>query len=108
LGLPNGPWHVVELDGATARVIVAPPADALITQVNVAETTWLRDIHQDEQVLCKVRYQMRPSPCSITIDADKTVLTFDEPQRPTAPGQVAAFYIGDELVGGGIVSSIDK
>ncbi len=51
---------------------------------------------------------MRPSPCSITIDSDNTSLTFDEPQKPTALGQVAAFYVNDELVGGGIVSSIIK
>ncbi len=28
----------------------------------------------------------------------------DQAQKPTAPGQVAAFYAGDELLGGGIVS----
>jgi tRNA-specific 2-thiouridylase len=107
LGLPNGPWHVVELDGTTARVIVAPPEEALIRKVNVAGTTWLRDIKEGEQVLSKVRYQMRPSPCVITIDTTTTTLTFNDPQKPTAPGQVAAFYVGDELIGGGIVSTID-
>ncbi len=107
LGLPNGPWHVVELDGTTARVIVAHPEDAMIRQVSVAETSWLRDIKEGEQILSKVRYQMRPSPCSISIDGDNTSLIFDDLQKPTAPGQVAAFYVGDELIGGGIVSTID-
>ncbi|OIQ00756.1 MAG: tRNA 2-thiouridine(34) synthase MnmA [Zetaproteobacteria bacterium CG2_30_46_52] len=108
LGLPNGPWHVVELDGSTARVIVAPPEDALIRQVSVGGTTWLRKLKEGEQILSKVRYQMRPSPCTINIDADNTNLTFETPQKPTAPGQVAAFYVGDELVGGGIVSSAER
>jgi len=106
LGLPNGPWHVVELDGTTARVIVAPPEDALIREVHVSGTTWLRDIKAEENVLSKVRYQMRPSACKIQVNGSDTILTFDERQRPTAPGQVAAFYVGDELVGGGIVSAI--
>jgi len=106
LGLPNGPWHVVELDGVTARVIVAPPEDALIREVSIAGTTWLRDIKENEQVLSKVRYQMRPSPCKIKMDDENTQLIFETPQKPTAPGQVAAFYVGDELVGGGIVSAI--
>jgi len=108
LGLPNGPWHVVELDGSTARVIVAPPEDALIRQVSVGGTTWLRKLKEGEQILSKVRYQMRPSPCTINIDEDNTNLTFETPQKPTAPGQVAAFYVGDELVGGGIVSSAER
>ncbi|MDQ6977101.1 MAG: tRNA 2-thiouridine(34) synthase MnmA, partial [Ghiorsea sp.] len=54
----------------------------------------------------KVRYQMRPSPCNIRTDNDNTQLVFETPQKPTAPGQVAAFYVEDELVGGGIVSTI--
>lgn len=106
LGLPNGPWHVVDLDGVTARVIVAPPEDALIREVSVSGTTWLRDIKAEEKVLSKVRYQMRPSPCNIQINGSDTQLIFDERQRPTAPGQVAAFYVDDELAGGGIVASI--
>ena len=107
LGLPNGPWHVVELDGTTARVIVAHPEDALIQQVSIGETSWLREIKSDEQLLAKVRYQMQPSPCSFSRDGDHTEITFNEKQKPTAPGQVAAFYVGEELIGGGIVSSIE-
>ena len=30
------------------------------------------------------------------------VVRFEEPQARVAPGQVVAFYSGDELVGGGI------
>lgn len=108
LGLPDGPWHVVELDGVTARVIVAHPEDALIRHVQVAETTWLRPIRHDEHILAKVRYQMRPSACTITVDQSNTHLSFAAPQKPTAPGQVAAFYVGDELVGGGIVATASK
>ncbi|MDX8384823.1 MAG: tRNA 2-thiouridine(34) synthase MnmA [Ghiorsea sp.] len=106
LGLPNGPWHVVELDGVTARVIVAPPEDALIREVEVAETTWLRQPQANEQVLAKVRYQMKPSACQLDISANTTTITFSQAQKPTAPGQVAAFYVGDEMLGGGVVSSI--
>ncbi len=107
LGLPNGPWHVVEMDGITARVIVAPPEDALIRQVCIEDTTWLRQPRDGEQVLAKVRYQMPPSACRLSITEQAASITFDQPQKPTAPGQVAAFYVGDELLGGGIVASID-
>ena len=105
LGLPNGPWHVVALDGATARVVVAHPEDALISEVNVLELSWIRLPHEGEQMTAKVRYQMQPALCDITIDDEGLHLIFDERQKPTAPGQVAAFYAGDELLGGGIVSA---
>jgi len=103
LGLPNGPWHVVALDGTTARVTVAHPEDALISEVDVVELGWIRLPDDGEQVTAKVRYQMQPAVCKIKIDGESLHLVFDERQKPTAPGQVAAFYSGDELLGGGIV-----
>ena len=104
LGLPDGPWHVVGLDGVTARVIVAHPEDALITHVEVENISWIRHPETDESITAKVRYQMQPAVCAMDCDESGVQLTFDKPQKPTAPGQVAALYSGDELLGGGIVS----
>ena len=107
LGLPNGPWHVVALDGTTARVVVAHPEDALIRHVEVGEMSWIRQPGAGEEITAKVRYQMQPALCAMEIDQGReqmVTLSFDAAQKPTAPGQVAAFYVGDELIGGGIVS----
>jgi len=104
LGLPNGPWHVVALDGAIARVVVAHPEDALISEVEVGDVVWIRQPIPGETITAKVRYQMMPASCKLTSAHDSTHLLFKQPQKPTAPGQVAAFYAGDELLGGGIVS----
>jgi tRNA-specific 2-thiouridylase len=106
LGLPDGPWHVVALDGTTARVVVAHPEDALISEVEVGDVSWIRQPDIRESITAKVRYQMQPAACSLQPEGDNLHLTFDKPQKPTAPGQVAAFYAGDELLGGGIVSKI--
>ncbi|MDQ7000955.1 MAG: tRNA 2-thiouridine(34) synthase MnmA [Mariprofundus sp.] len=110
LGLPDGPWHVVGLDGTTARVVVAHPEDALISEVEVGDVSWIRQPHAGESITAKVRYQMQPAGCSLQPEdgweGDGFHLVFDKPQKPTAPGQVAAFYAGDELLGGGIVSKI--
>jgi len=106
LGLPDGPWHVVALDGTTARVVVAHPEDALIQSVQVEGVAWLQDM-EDDTMTAKVRYQMQPAACRVTREDDGVVrIDFDAPQKPTAPGQVAAFYRGDELLGGGIVSKV--
>ncbi len=105
LGLPGGPWHVVGLDGDSATVIVTHPEEAVIREVNVGDVTWIRKPEQGEAVTAKVRYQMQPALCQLD-GSDGLHLAFDEPQKPTAPGQVAAFYSGDELLGGGIVISV--
>ncbi len=104
LGLPNGPWHVVALDGAIARVVVAHPEDALISEVAVEDMVWIRQPIEGELVTAKVRYQMQPAACRLQMHNGNIHLTFDKPQKPTAPGQVAAFYASNELLGGGIVS----
>ena len=49
---------------------------------------------------------MQPARCRVHVCEDRFELRFDVPQKPIAPGQVAAFYIGDELIGGGIVSAV--
>ncbi len=104
LGLPDGPWHVVALDGVTARVVVAHPEDALISEVDVEDIAWIRPPESDETIAAKVRYQMQPAACAFSAENGRIHLSFDQPQKPTAPGQVAALYSGDELLGGGIVS----
>lgn len=106
LGLPGGPWHVVGLNGDKAQVVVAKPEDAMIQAVKVGEVSWLREPKAGEAVTVKVRYQSQPAACTLTQIGDEVSLRFAQPQKPTAPGQVAAFYSGDELLGGGIVSSV--
>jgi tRNA-specific 2-thiouridylase len=108
LGLPDGPWHVVALDGETACVVVAQPEDALIREVEVGEVTWIRRPRESDIITVKVRYQMQPAACRLQFDGGHVCLFFDAAQKPTAPGQVAAFYAGDELLGGGIVSSVPR
>ncbi|MDX8405757.1 MAG: tRNA 2-thiouridine(34) synthase MnmA [Mariprofundus sp.] len=106
LGLPDGPWHVVALDGTTARVTVAHPEDAMISSVDVGGLVWIRQPKDGEVVTAKVRYQMQPAVCELQACDDGLKLVFEKPQKPSAPGQVAAFYVGDELLGGGIVSRV--
>ncbi|MDX8392443.1 MAG: tRNA 2-thiouridine(34) synthase MnmA [Mariprofundaceae bacterium] len=108
LKLSDGPWHVVALDGVTARVVVAHPAEAMISRVEVGELAWIRQPHAGESLQTKVRYQMPPAGCSLAHDGDLLHLTFDTPQKPTAPGQVAAIYAGEELLGGGIVQAVHR
>lgn len=96
---------MVGLDGDLATVVVAHPEEAVISEVDVDEVTWIRKPGADETVTAKVRYQMQPALCQLVFN-DLLHLRFDEPQKPTAPGQVAAFYSGDELLGGGIVATV--
>ena len=108
LNLPGGPWHVVALDGNAARVVVARPEDAFIRSVEVAEPIWIRRPGEGEAVRAKLRYQSAPAPCRVEAAGEGLRLVFEEPQKPTAPGQVAALYAGEELLGGGVISGVAR
>jgi len=106
LGLAGGPWNVVGLDGNAARVIVAPPLQAFITGVSIEELSWLRRPENGAKIQIKVRYRSEAASCCLTFVKGGVCVAFDDPQPLTAPGQVAAFYAGEELLGGGIISEV--
>lgn len=57
----------------------------------------------------KVRYHQPDQPCRVTPLPDGRVrVTFDEPQRAATPGQAVVVYQGAELVGGGIISQVER
>lgn len=76
------------------------------------EEMLLKDIHfnyPDEirdcnDIICKVRYRKQETHCSIRLlEGNQALVTFAEPVNSIAPGQAAAFYRGEKLLGGGII-----
>ena len=58
----------------------------------------------EQQLRChvKIRYNHREAPAIVTPTGTKTArVEFDEPQFAITPGQGAAFYEGDLVIGGG-------
>ncbi len=51
----------------------------------------------------KVRYRTKAVPCHVKIEGEKAQVTLKEPVFGLAHGQIAAFYEGDKLLGGGVI-----
>jgi len=112
------PLHVVRLDGAFNRVVVAPRPQAGRDRCTVAAVNWV-SIEPPEQPLwveAQVRYRSAPEPvlltplgadhgCDQAEPAGRVQLTFAEPQFSLTPGQAAVFYAGPVLLGGGLIEA---
>jgi tRNA-specific 2-thiouridylase len=104
------PLHVVRLDGAFNRVVVAPRADAARDGCTVGALNWvsMAPPSQPLQLEVQLRYRSAPEPALLTpLDRQglSAQLTFREPQFSITPGQAAVFYAGEVLLGGGLIQS---
>ncbi|MEB3261397.1 MAG: tRNA methyl transferase PRC-barrel domain-containing protein, partial [Cyanobacteriota bacterium] len=110
------PLHVVWLDSAMNRVVVAPRREAARADCVVGAVNWLSTPPPEQPlpVQVQVRYRSNPEPAWLTplpaTAADqesgrphRVKLEFDEPQFSITPGQAAVFYAGDVLLGGGLI-----
>jgi tRNA-specific 2-thiouridylase len=110
------PLHVVRLDGAMNRVVVAPRAEAARADCVVGAVNWVSIAPPDAplEISVQVRYRSEPVAARLTplpsTEADRRAerphrcrLTFEEPQFSITPGQAAVFYAGEVVLGGGLI-----
>jgi len=102
------PLHVVRLEAAANRVVVAPRAEAGRMDCRVQAMNWVSipPPAEPQTVEVQVRYRSAPEPALLRPLGDEAaVLEFTQPQFSIAPGQAAVFYSGEVLLGGGLISS---
>jgi tRNA-specific 2-thiouridylase len=93
---------VVATDPGRRRVIVGPRGTGTST-VRLREVNWLAAV-PDDGLDCAVKLRAReePRPATVRAEGDGAVVTLAEPALP-APGQACVFYLGDRVLGGGII-----
>jgi tRNA-specific 2-thiouridylase len=110
------PLHVVRLDGAMNRVVVAPRSEAACSEAVVGAVNWVSMAPPQEplEVAVQVRYRSGPEKALLTpipaTAADAAAgrphrcrLQFAEEQFSITPGQAAVFYDGELVLGGGLI-----
>ena len=115
LGLASNTYRekyvVVEKRVATNELVVAfdrPDSPGLWTsRSEVVSITWVnRPLTAPADILARPRYRAPSAPLRFDpLDSTRALLTWREPQRAIAPGQICAFYDGDVLLGGGVFSA---
>jgi tRNA-specific 2-thiouridylase len=107
IGLPGGPYWVLDKDLKKNRLIVTKNEKDLYKKELFAKNiNWISGRKPKLPLKVKVKIRYRHQPASATIYKLSTThykLTFDRPQRAITPGQSVVFYKGEELLGGGII-----
>ena len=103
-GIGGGvPLYVTALRPAVGEVQLGPREECFATGLEASEGNWIGwDPPEVFRAAAQVRYHHAAAPCEVRLlDGGRFAVTFDEPQAAVAPGQGAALYDGDRLLGGG-------
>ncbi len=115
-GLPGGmhePLYVVDIDAETNRVIVGIESQCYGSSFTIEDVSLVsseRDTARlEEDVEIRVRYRTKGVAGRITLlEGKKGEVALREPVRAIAPGQAAVWYSGDEVLGAGIISDVQR
>lgn len=87
-------------------VIIGAPEGLFFREVHIGSPNFLPFDRLEEPlwVQAKLRYTPKTAPALLIPSQSGCTLRFEEPQRAPTPGQTAAFYLDDQLLGGGIIT----
>lgn len=70
---------------------------------------WIREdkrlvVGESKDFMARIRYRQVLEKCTLHQKAEGLYIIFDRPQRGVTPGQFAAWYEGEELIGSGVIN----
>ena len=110
-GLParggGEPLFVVDLDAETNTVIAGDNADLMAEGLIADDLSFVNGEPPDSEmrVEVRIRYRSEPVPSLVRIEGGRAEVRFERRQRAVTPGQAAVFYDGDNVIGGGTITS---
>lgn len=106
LGVSFGkPMYVVDKDIKNNAVILGENDELFSAELMADDFNWLiPDPEKEIRCNARVRYNMKEQPArAYRLDSGKVSIVFDAPQRAITKGQSAVLYVGDTVIGGGII-----
>ncbi|HQW33828.1 MAG TPA: tRNA 2-thiouridine(34) synthase MnmA [Thermoflexales bacterium] len=101
------PMFVLRMDAASNALIVGTAEELGARRIRARVMHYVSGEVPSAEMQCmvKVRYKAKEMPATLRPCADGgAVIEFDEPSRDATPGQAAVAYVGDEVIGGGIIA----
>lgn len=96
--------YVVRLDATNGDVVIGSRDDLARSELTASQCNWLISPPQEPfRCRVKIRYRSPATPATVTPlnGGSHMHVAFEESRHAVAPGQVAACYLGDRILGGG-------
>jgi tRNA-uridine 2-sulfurtransferase len=108
LGLESpDPLYVLAKDAKTNTLIVGLADELGMRELLAINVNWTSGIVPTEpfRAEVKTRYTAKPAPALVMPheNGSKATVRFESAQRDITPGQAAVFYVGDMVMGGGLI-----
>jgi tRNA-specific 2-thiouridylase len=109
LGALGQKMFVKEIRPLDNTVVVGTEHDLWASEINVIDTIvaggYVIDSSAEYEV--QVRYRSKPSKARVLHSGNTFSISLSEPIRAIAPGQSAVVYLGDMVVGGGVIQKAE-
>ena len=105
LGAFGKPMYVLAIDAQSNTVTIGDNPELFKDKIRIEAINFTSGREPAQEFRCevKIRCAARPAGATLTLDGNYGEIAFDEPQRAAAPGQTAAIYVNDILIGGGTI-----
>jgi tRNA-specific 2-thiouridylase len=95
--------YVTAIERETRTLIVGSREEVPGKWLRAGSVIWWEEVPTSFRAQAMVRYNSPLSPCEVTVDGDGFELSFEGPVWAITPGQHAVLYLGDRVIGGGLI-----
>ncbi|MBE6472354.1 MAG: tRNA 2-thiouridine(34) synthase MnmA [Coriobacteriaceae bacterium] len=102
------PLYVFAKNPTRNELVVDTDENTRCTSVEVDDVNFIArtSLREPERFTAKTLYRQTAKPCTVQQTGTSSIrITFDEPQRASAPGQAAVIYDSDTVICGGTISN---
>ncbi len=100
----NKRYYVYDIDVMKNRIVVGGHDDLFVKRFGVKGVNWIIPKDKPFPAEVIVRNKMDPKRCTVSPEGDYVEVVMEEPIWAVAPGQLAVFYEGDYVIGGGWIT----
>ena len=110
LGLASGkPLYVIRIEPESNRIVLGPEEELYSRRLAADKVNWISGKAPQEPitVTAKIRYKSKEAEAILVPRDDSVDVHFTQPQKAVTPGQAVVFYNADDVLGGGIIDSVE-